>query len=264
MTTREGMSQGGVTPPSSTREAPLREALLRIEGLCVSYGSIQALKDVSLQVGEGEIVSIVGANGAGKTTLLNTIAGLVRATKGSMTLRGKPVPRASHQVVAAGVALVPEGRRVFGTLTVRENLMLGAYLRNDSDCVQRDLEWVYSVFPRMKERLDQVASTLSGGEQQMLSISRGLMSRPSLLLLDEPSLGLAPVLVQEIFRQIRRINREGVTVLMVEQNANQALRFAHYAYVMQTGRVVMSGTGRELLASPEVQESYLGRRRRSG
>jgi branched-chain amino acid transport system ATP-binding protein len=248
-----------VPPPSSTRS----EALLSIEGLSVSYGSIQALRDVSIQVGAGEIVSIVGANGAGKTTLLNTIAGLVRPAKGSMTYKGKSLPRTSHQVVAEGIALVPEGRRVFGTLTVRENLMMGAYLREDADGVQRDLEWVYSVFPRMKERLDQVASTLSGGEQQMLAISRGLMSRPTLLLLDEPSLGLAPVLVQEIFRQIRRINREGVTVLMVEQNANQALRFAHYAYVMQTGRVVMSGTGRELLASPEVQESYLGRRRKS-
>lgn len=247
----------------ASQPASIGEPLLRVEGLSVSYGAIQALKDVTLEVAEGEVVSIVGANGAGKTTLLNTIAGLVRTNKGKMTFRGQLVPRASHEVVAAGIALVPEGRRVFGTLTVRENLMLGAYLRTDADAVQQDLEWVYTVFPRLEERVDQVASTLSGGEQQMLSISRGLMSRPSLLLLDEPSLGLAPVLVQEIFRQIRRINREGVTVLMVEQNANQALRLAHHAYVMQTGSVVMSGTGRELLANPEIQESYLGRRRKS-
>ncbi|NPV71480.1 MAG: ABC transporter ATP-binding protein [Firmicutes bacterium] len=237
--------------------------MLKIEGLHVNYGAIQALKDVSLEVNEGEIVSIVGANGAGKSTLLNTIAGLVKPAKGSITFQGKPVPRASHQVVEAGIALVPEGRRIFGTLTVRENLLMGAYLRRDQKEIQADLEWVYQIFPRMKERLTQVASTLSGGEQQMLSISRGLMSRPKLLLLDEPSLGLAPVLVQEIFRQIRRVNHQGVTVLMVEQNANQALRLAARAYVMQTGRVVMSGTGREMLANPEVQDAYLGKRRRA-
>jgi len=241
----------------------MREALLKIDGLAVNYGSIQALKDVSLEVGAGEIVSIVGANGAGKTTLLNSIAGLLRPARGAMTFEGKPVPRASHEVVAAGIALVPEGRRVFGTLTVKENLFMGAYLRKDLDAVERDLEWVYRVFPRLKERLGQVASTLSGGEQQMLSISRGLMSRPKMLLLDEPSLGLAPVLVQEIFRQIRRINQEGMTVLMVEQNANQALRLANRAYVMQTGCVVMDGTGRELLANEEVQEAYLGKKHKT-
>ena len=238
--------------------------MLSVEDLEVSYGAIRALRGVSLEVCEGEIVTIVGANGAGKTSLLNTIAGLVKPSKGEMRFEGKPVPRQPHEAVRSGIVLVPEGRRVFGNLTTRENLLMGAYLRSDRSGIEADLQRVYRIFPRLQERLWQPGSTLSGGEQQMLAIARGLMSKPRLLLLDEPSLGLAPILVQEIFRQLHQVNREGVTMLLVEQNARQALLLAHRAYVFQTGEVMRSGGARELLKDPFVQEAYLGRRRQVG
>jgi len=237
--------------------------ILKVADLTVRYGIIEALHSVSLEVAEGEIVSIVGANGAGKTTLLNTLAGTVKKTKGSITFCGEKTPAAVHKVVSSGIVLVPEGRRIFGSLTVMENLMMGAYLRKMSKSVENDLDYVLTVFPRMKERLKQQANTLSGGEQQMLAIGRGIMSKPRLLMLDEPSLGLAPVLVKEIFKQILEINKTGVTILMVEQNANQALKLATHAYVLQTGSIILYGTGEEVLKNPEVQEAYLGRGRRN-
>jgi len=237
--------------------------ILKVADLTVRYGIIEALHSVNLEVTEGEIVSIVGANGAGKTTLLNTLAGIVKKTKGSITFCGEKTPTAVHKVVSSGIVLVPEGRRIFGSLTVKENLMMGAYLRKMSKSVENDLDYVLTVFPRMKERLKQQANTLSGGEQQMLAIGRGIMSKPRLLMLDEPSLGLAPVLVKEIFKQIVEINKTGVTILMVEQNANQALKLATHAYVLQTGSITLYGTGEEVLKNPEVQEAYLGRGRRN-
>jgi branched-chain amino acid transport system ATP-binding protein len=194
---------------------------------------------------------------------LNTLAGIVKKTKGSITFCGEKTPTAVHKVVSSGIVLVPEGRRIFGSLTVKENLMMGAYLRKMSKSVENDLDYVLTVFPRMKERLKQQANTLSGGEQQMLAIGRGIMSKPRLLMLDEPSLGLAPVLVKEIFKQIVEINKTGVTILMVEQNANQALKLATHAYVLQTGSITLYGTGEEVLKNPEVQEAYLGRGRRN-
>ena len=237
--------------------------ILKVEDLTVRYGIIEALHGINLEVAEGEIVSIVGANGAGKTTLLNTLAGIVKKSQGSITFCDEPVPAAVHKVVSSGIVLVPEGRRIFGSLTVKENLLMGAYLRKMSKSVEDDLDYVLTIFPRMKERLKQQANTLSGGEQQMLAIGRGIMSKPRLLMLDEPSLGLAPVLVKEIFKQILEINKTGVTILMVEQNANQALKLATHAYVLQTGSITLYGTGQEVLKNPEVQEAYLGHGRRT-
>lgn len=237
--------------------------ILKVEDLTVRYGIIEALHGINLEVAEGEIVSIVGANGAGKTTLLNTLAGIVKKSQGSITFCDEPVPGAVHKVVSSGIVLVPEGRRIFGSLTVKENLLMGAYLRKMSKSVEDDLDYVLTIFPRMKERLKQQANTLSGGEQQMLAIGRGIMSKPRLLMLDEPSLGLAPVLVKEIFKQILEINKTGVTILMVEQNANQALKLATHAYVLQTGSITLYGTGQEVLKNPEVQEAYLGHGRRT-
>jgi len=237
--------------------------ILKVEDLTVRYGIIEALHGINLEVAEGEIVSIVGANGAGKTTLLNTLAGIVKKSQGSITFCEEPVPGAVHKVVSSGIVLVPEGRRIFGSLTVKENLLMGAYLRKMSKSVEDDLDYVLTIFPRMKERLKQQANTLSGGEQQMLAIGRGIMSKPRLLMLDEPSLGLAPVLVKEIFKQILEINKTGVTILMVEQNANQALKLATHAYVLQTGSITLYGTGQEVLKNPEVQEAYLGHGRRT-
>ncbi len=237
--------------------------ILKVEDLTVRYGIIEALHGINLEVAEGEIVSIVGANGAGKTTLLNTLAGIVKKSQGSITFCDEPVPVAVHKVVSSGIVLVPEGRRIFGSLTVKENLLMGAYLRKMSKSVEDDLDYVLTIFPRMKERLKQQANTLSGGEQQMLAIGRGIMSKPRLLMLDEPSLGLAPVLVKEIFKQILEINKTGVTILMVEQNANQALKLATHAYVLQTGSITLYGTGQEVLKNPEVQEAYLGHGRRT-
>ena len=233
--------------------------MLKIEGLNVYYGGIHALSDVSVEVREGEIVTIIGANGAGKSTLLRTISGLVRAQSGSMAFQGKDLGKMSpHQVVEAGIAHAPEGRRVFSELTVAQNLRLGAFLRKDKERMAEDLAMVFRLFPRLEERQEQPAGTLSGGEQQMLCIGRALMSRPKLLLLDEPSMGLAPVLVQEIYRQIEDI-RKTTTILLVEQNAYQALKTADRGYVLETGRIVKEAPCRDLIKDPEVKKAYLGK-----
>jgi branched-chain amino acid transport system ATP-binding protein len=212
-----------------------------------------------LHIDEGEIVSLIGSNGAGKTTTLRTISGLTPASKGQVRMRGKDITHLPpDEVVRLGIGHVPEGRRIFGRLTVRDNLFLGAYTRNDRDGIRRDQEHVFKLFPRVKERLDQIGGTLSGGEQQMLAIARGLMSRPRVLLLDEPSLGLAPILVDQIFDIIRDINKEGTTILLIEQNAAKALAVANRGYVLETGRIVMEGPTATLLKSPDVQKAYLG------
>ena len=234
--------------------------MLKIENLHVAYGGIQALRGISLEVPDGKIVTLIGANGAGKSTTLRTISGLVKAASGSITwngeeLLGKPIDK----IVTSGIAMSPEGRRVFPDMTVLENLKIGAYLRKDKAEIQKDIEWVYSLFPRLQERSWQLAGTLSGGEQQMLAVGRALMSRPKLMMLDEPSLGLAPLVVQDIFKIIQEINRQGVTVLLIEQNANMALKIADLAYVLETGNITMSGTGAELLADERVKEAYLGK-----
>ena len=234
--------------------------MLKIENLHVAYGGIQALRGISLEVPDGKIVTLIGANGAGKSTTLRTITGLVKASSGSITwngeeLLGKPIDK----IVTTGIAMSPEGRRVFPDMTVLENLKIGAYLRKDKAEIQKDIQWVYSLFPRLEERHWQLAGTLSGGEQQMLAVGRALMSRPKLMMLDEPSLGLAPLVVQDIFTIIREINRQGVTVLLVEQNANMALKIADQAYVLETGNITMSGTGAELLVNEKVREAYRGK-----
>lgn len=239
--------------------ANLPRPILSVRDLSVRYGAIKALHGVSMEVYEGEIACVIGANGAGKSTLLNAVMGTVRPESGEIYLEGKPLAKKSHQVVAQGVSLVPEGRKIFAPLTVDENLMIGAFPRKDKLQVKEDLEWVYTLFPRLKERKGQYAGTLSGGEQQMLSIGRALMSRPRVLLLDEPSLGLAPILIREIFKELARINREGVTVLLVEQNARQALMLSHRGYVLQTGRIVMHGPSADLLSNPDVKAAYLGK-----
>ena len=236
--------------------------MLEIKDLHVSYGGIQALRGVSLTVPEGKIVTLIGANGAGKSTLMRTISGLVKAQSGSILWNGQEIlTKPIDQIVAGGIAMSPEGRRVFADLTVVENLKIGAYLRRDKSGIQQDLEWVYSLFPRLKERSWQSAGTLSGGEQQMLAVGRALMSKPKLLMLDEPSLGLAPLVVREIFDIIRTVNQQGITVLLNEQNANMALKVADYAYVLETGNLTMSGTGAKLLSDPQVKAAYLGKKR---
>ena len=237
--------------------------MLKIENLQVAYGGIQALRGISLEVPDGKIVTLIGANGAGKSTTLRTISGLVKASSGSITydgveLLGMPI----NKILETGIAQVPEGRRVFANLTVLENLKAGAYLRRDRDGIEKDIQWVYELFPRLQERSWQLAGTLSGGEQQMLAVGRGLMSRPKVLMMDEPSLGLAPLVVQGIFDIIREINRQGVTILLIEQNANMALKTADLAYVLETGRITMTGTGAELLADESVKEAYLGKKRK--
>lgn len=232
--------------------------MLRIEELDVFYGEIHALKGVGLEVRDGEIVALLGNNGAGKTTTLKTISGLLVPRRGRITLADTPLAgMPAHEVVQRGVAHVPEGRRIFNRLTVRENLMMGAYLRSDGS-VQADLERVLGLFPRLRERIAQIAGTLSGGEQQMLAIGRALMTRPRLLLLDEPSMGLAPVLVEHIFTAIEDINRQGTTILLVEQNAAMALDIAHRGYVLETGRVVIQGDAAELAENADVRRAYLG------
>jgi branched-chain amino acid transport system ATP-binding protein len=233
--------------------------VLSVEGLRVSYGAIEALRGVSLEVLPGQVVALIGANGAGKTTTLRAVSGMLRPAGGAVRLFGEEVTSLpSHRLVARGMAHAPEGRGIFLNLTVGENLELGAYLRRDRDGIRADLERSFALFPVLAERRGQVAGTLSGGEQQMLAVARALMSRPRLLLLDEPSLGLAPQVVERIFAVLREVNEAGVAILLVEQNAHKALRLAHRAYVLETGQVVMSGTGRELLASPEVRKAYLG------
>ena len=232
--------------------------MLKIENLSVHYGMIQAVRDVTFEVNQGEIVSLIGANGAGKTTILRTISGLNQPSKGTVMFEGAPIQKkAPRRIVAQGISQVPEGRHVFPGLTVLENLEMGAYLRKDGD-LQKDYEHVYEKFPILKERLNQDASTLSGGEQQMLAMGRALMSKPRLLLLDEPSMGLAPIFIQEIFNIIQEIQKQGTTVLLIEQNAKMALSIADRGYVLETGKVVLSGTGQELLESEEVKKAYLG------
>lgn len=239
-----------------------RDPLLSIRDLHVSYGAIKAIRGVNLDVFEGEIVSVIGANGAGKSTLMNAVIGSVRREKGTLTLDGKPLAEKSFRVVAQGVSLSPEGRKVFAPLTVHENLMMGAFPNKDRSKIKKDLDWVFALFPRLLERREQHAGTLSGGEQQMLSIGRALMSNPRLLLLDEPSLGLAPIIIRDIFRELKRINEEGVTILLVEQNARQALLLSHRGYVMQTGRILIEGNAADLLKNPEVEAAYLGTSRK--
>ena len=232
--------------------------MLRVESLDVAYGEIQALRGVALQVGRGEIVTILGNNGAGKTTTLKTISGLLRPTAGTITLEDQPlVGVPAHAIVARGVAHVPEGRRIFNRLTVRENLTMGAYLRSDAG-ITADLDRVFALFPRLAERVTQVAGTLSGGEQQMLAIGRALMANPRVLLLDEPSMGLAPVLVEQIFDKIGDINRQGMTILLVEQNAAMALSIAHRGYVLETGSIALEGTAAQLSDNADVRRAYLG------
>ncbi|NLK00309.1 MAG: ABC transporter ATP-binding protein [Clostridia bacterium] len=233
--------------------------MLTVEGIDVYYGAIHALKGASIEVGKGEIVTLVGANGAGKSTTLRAISSLVPVKNGSIKFEGKDITKMPPQkVVKAGISHAPEGRRAFARMTVLENLELGAYLRKDREGIKDSLENVFARFPRLKERRSQRAGTLSGGEQQMLAIGRALMSKPKLLLLDEPSMGLAPILVQEIFEIIKEINESGTTVLLVEQNAHMAFAIADKAYVLETGRVVLSGTSEELMATEQVQRAYLG------
>lgn len=234
-------------------------AFLEVKDLSVFYGGIQALRSLNIYVDQGEIVSIIGANGAGKSTLLRSIAGDQKFKAGSITFDGKPIPTDSYKVVARGISLVPEGRRIFPGLTVLENLQVGAYMRKDKAQVDKDLEEIYELFPRLKERRKQLGGSLSGGEQQMLALSRALIANPRLLLLDEPSLGLAPIIIDELFDKIVEINKtKGITVVMVEQNAYVALDVAHRAYVLATGEIVMEGTGQDLLDNEELVESYLG------
>ena len=235
-----------------------RTPLLEVTDLKVNYGAIAALRGVSLKVYEGEIVCVIGSNGAGKSTLMNAIIGQVGRESGDIHIQGAPLAKRNYQVVRQGISLVPEGRRIFAPLTVVENLTMGAFPRTDRSKIGEDLDWVYTLFPRLKERQGQYAGTLSGGEQQMLAIARALMSRPKLLLLDEPSLGLAPIIIKDIFKELRRINEENVTILIVEQNARQALLLSHRGYVLQTGRVVLEGDSKDLLVNPDVTAAYLG------
>ena len=235
----------------------MSDIILSVKDLQVNYGGIEAVKGISFDVPTGDIVALIGANGAGKSTTLKAIAGLVKPRSGSIELEGTNIiGKDSSDIVARGVTLVPEGRRVFANMTVLENIKIGAYLRKDN--LDGDIAWVYELFPRLKERAWQLAGTLSGGEQQMLAVARALMSRPKVLMMDEPSLGLAPLVVKGIFEIIREINKQGVTVLLIEQNANMALKTANYAYVLETGRISLSGTGAELLANEDVKKAYLG------
>lgn len=235
-------------------------SLLEVKNLVVSYGGIEALKGISFNVDEGHIVTLIGANGAGKSTTLRAITGIVPVKSGTITYNGEDITGMDTQkVVERGIALVPEGRRVFANLTVLENLKIGAYLRKDTAQIQKDIEYIYKLFPRLQERSWQLAGTLSGGEQQMLAVGRAMMTRPRLIMMDEPSLGLAPLVVKDIFGIISRLSADGITILLIEQNANAALHAAHYGYVLETGMMTLSGTGDELLSSKSIQEAYLGR-----
>lgn len=233
--------------------------MLEVEGLNVHYGGIHALKNVSIRVPEEKVVTLVGANGAGKSTLLRAVSGLVPASGGKIRYAGREILGIpSHRIAREGIAMSPEGRRVFVNLSVYENLLMGAYCRDDRKEIDRDIEWIFETFPRLLERRDQPAATLSGGEQQMLALGRALMSRPKLLLLDEPSLGLAPLLIREVFRVITKIHQEGTTILLIEQNAMAALHVADYGYVLETGEIVLEGTGKDLLCDERVKKAYLG------
>ena len=234
-------------------------ALLELEGVDAYYGRVQALRGVTLKVDQGEVVALIGSNGAGKTTTLRTISGLMHPAQGTIRFGGKDITQTpASQVVGLGICQSPEGRRLFPRMTVVDNLMMGAYTRNDKPAIRDDVARVYDLFPRLKERTSQLAGTLSGGEQQMLAIGRAMMAKPKVLMLDEPSLGLAPILVETIFQIIREINAQGVPILLVEQNAHKALEAAHRGYVLETGSIVQEGLGKELLASPDVQRAYLG------
>lgn len=231
--------------------------MFEIRNLKVNYGGIEAVRDISFSVPEGSIVTLIGANGAGKSTTLRTIAGLVKARSGKIEFNGEDITnKEPTYIVQRGITLVPEGRKIFADLTVLENLKIGAYLRKDS--IYDDIEWVYTLFPRLKERHWQLGGTLSGGEQQMLAVARALMSRPKMIMMDEPSLGLAPLIVKDIFKIIKEINRQGVTILLIEQNANMALQTADMAYVLETGEITLSGKGEELLRNEDVKKAYLG------
>ena len=233
--------------------------MLKVENLCVSYGAINALRGISFEVHKGEIITLIGSNGAGKTTTLHAISNIIKKQSGSVVFEGTDITNFSaDKIVKQHLIQVPEGRRIFANLSVRENLELGAYLRNDKAGIKRDMEMVYELFPRLKERLKQNAGTLSGGEQQMLAMGRALMEQPSLLLLDEPSMGLAPILVDEIFEIIKKINKTGTTILLLEQNAFKALSIANRAYVLETGSITRSGNAQELISDPAVKEAYLG------
>jgi len=233
--------------------------LLKIENLHVKYGNVEALHGINLEVSEGEIVTILGANGAGKSTTLMAISGLVKPSEGNIFFRGTSLnPLPAHKIVAGGIAQSPEGRRIFGTLTVKENLLLGGFISRDKAKANKTLKWIYELFPVLEERFDQLAGTLSGGEQQMLAIGRSLMAHPKILLLDEPSLGLAPLLVKIIFETIKKINRTGVTIVLVEQNARAALKLAHRGYVMEVGNIILNDSADRLLTNPNVQNAYLG------
>jgi branched-chain amino acid transport system ATP-binding protein len=233
--------------------------LLKINELNVYYGGIHALRGIDMNVERGKIISLIGANGAGKSTTLRSIVALERPSKGSIVLEDKDlVGQKTKDIVGQGVVLVPEGRRVFPNLSVKENLILGAYLRNDKEAVMKDMEWVYELFPRLKEREWQKAGTMSGGEQQMLAVGRALMTKPRLLMMDEPSLGLAPLIVKDIFNIIKKINEEGVTILLIEQNAKAALEISDYAYVLEVGKITLEGKGKDLLDNEDVKKAYLG------
>lgn len=234
-------------------------ALLDVHDISVYYGGICALHQVNLHVDQGEIVAVIGANGAGKSTLMKTIAAVKSFSSGAITFKGQPLMKDTHKVVTSGITLVPEGRRIFAPLSVRENLLVGAYTRSNRQDIEKNMEEVFTLFPRLKERINQRGGTLSGGEQQMLAVGRALMSQPELLMLDEPSLGLAPIVIDAMFDTIVRLNHElGLTILLVEQNASLALEMCHRAYVLKTGEIVMEGTGKELLEDPRVRASYLG------
>ena len=233
-------------------------AILKVDNLSAAYGGIQALRGVSLEVQEGEIVSVLGANGAGKSTLLKCISSVMKTTGGTVEFMGKPASKKPYEVVEAGLVQVPEARQIFAKLTVYENLRIGSNFRKDQSGIKEDIERVYSIFPRLKEREKQYGGLLSGGEQQMLAIGRGMMARPKVMMFDEPSLGLAPVIVQQVFEVIKELNKEGLSIMLIEQNAQKALSISDHAYIMQTGRVVMHGTGKELLADENMVSAYLG------
>lgn len=234
--------------------------MLQIQSLKVNYGGIEAVKGVQLEVPEGKIVTLIGANGAGKSTILRSIVGLIKPSEGKILFQGEDITGASSdEIVKKGISLVPEGRRIFSNLTVYENIKIGGYLRNDD--LKEDIQWMYEMFPILKQRHWQLAGTLSGGEQQMLAVARALMSRPKLLMMDEPSLGLAPMIVNDIFRIIQMIHQKGVTILLIEQNAHLALKIADRGYVLETGNVTLTGTGRDLLENRNIQEAYLGKRK---
>lgn len=234
-------------------------AMLSVNNLQVHYGMIQAIKDVSFEVNEGEVIALIGANGAGKTTILHTVSGLLQPTKGSVVFEGQDITKIpAHKIVSLGMAHVPEGRRVFAQLTVLENLKLGAYTRKDKNEMEETLRMIYKRFPRLEERKNQIAGTLSGGEQQMLAMGRALMSHPKIILMDEPSMGLSPIFVEEVFKIIRDISAEGVTVLLVEQNAKKALNIADRAYVLETGNIILQGDAKKLMNDESVKKAYLG------